>query len=252
MPGIGRRVYGLYDEKFSPDKPSTPFSSPIIDFPETINYRDTWSTKTSYRTDLVIPGGGEIDPDTGEATDSITVPILINYSTTATVDGFGIVNQPGVGFGDALRVNELATYDIQADLFGEGQFQSVAQEYIRNLYWLRPNLGIAVRMTSPQQDQAPPDNFSSAAAFVRMFETNHLVSTNSVPTGIGGFKITVGSSGVLLNWNKSAQATTYRVEFSSNIIGPWATLGATTTGNFMIDNTNGTAARRFYRVVGLK
>ncbi|MBI2888944.1 MAG: hypothetical protein HYY10_03410 [Candidatus Liptonbacteria bacterium] len=169
VPGVGRRVYGFYDKKFASSRPSTPFSSPIVTFPGTIKYGDTWSAKTSYRADIVL--SDTIDPDNPTApANSFTIPMMITYSSTAKVDAFGTMNQPGVGSGDALRVNELVEFNIQADLRGDGSFQTIATDYVRTFYWLRPGFGITVQMTLKE------DTFTTATEFIRMFETNHASS----------------------------------------------------------------------------
>ena len=58
VPGVGRRVYGFYSEDFSPSSPSVTFSQPIIDWPDTINYLDSW--QTVFTTESLFPS---LDPE---------------------------------------------------------------------------------------------------------------------------------------------------------------------------------------------
>lgn len=251
--GIGRQTYGFYDAKFSADQPSNPFKSPIVDFPAAIHYQGTWSTSTSFSTDILTI---DTAPDPNIPDDAggggFNIPTIINYSSTATADAFGIINMPGIGFGEGLRVNELVTYDIQVDLgFGDG-FQTVATEYIRNYYWLMEDHGIAVQITSKQETQPPSENFTTAASFVRMFETNHTTGDRP-PDGVTGLKVTFGKDRVLLNWDRFGSAKTYRVEYTGNLSdrNSWKVLGTPVPDNFMFDITITSDQARFYRVVGL-
>jgi hypothetical protein len=253
VPGLGRQTYGFYDPEFSADQPSTPFKTPIVDFPDTIHYRDTWSTSTSFRSDISF--GAPPDPDDPDDTGgSFSIPVLFNYTSTAVADAFGLINLPGVGFGGCLRVNELVTYDIQADLFGDGEFQTVATEYIRNYYWLMEDHGIAVQITSKQQDSIPSNDFTTAASFVRMFETNHQIGTSAppAPDGITGLKLTYGKASVLIKWDTTSAVKTYKVEYTTNLgsKNSWIPLGVSTTNNFMLDTSVPSASSRFYRVIG--
>lgn len=252
VPGLGRRTYGFYDITFSGAQPSTPFKTPILDFPETIRYKDTWATATSYTTEIFTIDTGP-DPDDPEDTGgSFSIPAVFNYSSTATVDAFGIINLPGLGFGEGLRVNELVTYDVQVDLgLGDGFF-TVATEYVRNYYFLMEDHGIAVQITSKQETQPPSNDFAVAASFVRLFETNHGAGDRP-PDGVTGFKITLGKDKILLNWDRIGSAKAYRIEYTGDPANPgsWKTLGSQTTDNFLIDSNFLGSPTRFYRVVAL-
>ena len=253
----GRLVYGFYDPSFSlglgglggqvnDTMAENHFNPPLNDFPNTIHYGGQWSSSTVFTN--TISFGDPEDPTT-----FFSMDLQFAYSSTATADAYGVVNSPGIGFGDCLRVNELVTYEISYD-DGSG-FQHLETDYVRNYYWLRPGRGIVAQVTSPQSNSAPPDdNFLTAAAVIRMFETNHPDGGDPNPGGgIQGLKITLSNNGALLQWTALPSVTSYRVEYTSSAGGGWQALGSTTTANFMIDAAAGKpdAPVRFYRVVGL-
>lgn len=247
--GRGRLNYGFVDPAFSETHPVSPFMPPIRDFPEIISLGDAWTASTTFESEIAMEGIP--DPEDPEGGGLLIIPTLITYSASARVDAFGVVNQPGIGFGECLRVNELAQYDVAVDLgLGDG-YQTIATQFIRTYYWLRKGRGIAVQISSKQSDTPPPDDFPVAAAFVRMFETNHPDGVVETPT-IKDLKITLSNQGALLTWTKASGVATYRVEYTTNAGAPWQTL-ATTTANFAIDAAAGKpeVPARLYRVVGL-
>jgi len=250
-PTLGRLTYGFYDPGFSAgiggDQDQEVFSSAINDFPATISYGSSWTCSTTFTN--TISFGDPEDPLGGY----LSMDLRFVYSATSVVDAYGLVNSPGIGFGDCLRVNELATYEITYD-DGSG-FQPLETDYVRNYYWLRPGRGIVALVTSQQSSGTPPDdNFLTATSLVRMFETNHPDNggTNT-GGGIEGLKLTLGPSGALLQWTALASVASYRVEYSTNPTGGWQPVGTTTTANYLLDPAAGKPATpvRFYRVVGL-
>jgi hypothetical protein len=247
--GKGRMNYGFVDPAFSETRPVSPFLPPIRDFPETMSLGDAWTAATTFESEIGIPDIG--DPDDPDGGGVFGIPSLITYTASARVDAYGVVNQPGIGFGECLRVNELSQYDIAVDLgLGDG-YQTIATQFVRNYYWLRKGRGIVVQITSKQLDVPPPDDFPVAAAMVRMFETNHPDGVVEVPT-IKDLRLTLSNQGGLLTWTKASGVSSYRVEYIASAGTPWQTL-QTTTANFVIDaaaNQPGTPAR-LYRVVGL-
>lgn len=254
VPGVGRRVYGFYDSDVNPNHPSVKFSEAIVDFPETINYKDTWTTSTSYQLDIAT---FDSEPDPGDPTappEQVSIAAVFKVTSTFMVDAHGLINlpNPNIGFGEALRVNELVQYDVEVDLFGDGQFQPITQQFSRNYYWLRPDYGIVAQVNSKEQTTPPPDNFTSATAFIRLFETNHSkVQGDRPPVGITGLKITLTSGRVLINWDK-ANTGLYRVEYTTNpgAKDSWIKLGET-KDSFMLDSVSNSATTRFYRIVGV-
>jgi hypothetical protein len=224
----GRLAYGFYDPGFAAGIGATDarevFSSVINDYPATIQYGSAWNTATTF-TNTIIFG----DPEEPEF--SFTVDLLFAYSSAAVVDAYGVANSPGaISFGDCLRVNELVSYDISAD-FNDGEgFQHLETDFVRNYYWLRQGRGIIAQVTSQQSSGTPPpNNFATASSIVRMFQTNHPDNTGSGSGGIQGFKITVGPSGALLQWTPLASLSSYRVEYTTNLLtGSWQQVGSTT------------------------
>lgn len=250
--GQGRMNYGFVDPAFSDSHPVSVFKPSIRDFPDSFSYGDSWSVSTTFESAIGIPdlGGGDGEDPGGGIFD---IPMVVTYSASAKVDAFGILNQSGIGFGDCLRVNELAQYDIAVDLgLGDG-LQTISTQYVRNYYWFRKGRGIAVQVSSKQQDLPPPDDFPVAAAVVRMFETNHPDGTVDKP-GIKELRMTLSKSGALFTWAKATGVTSYRLEYSIDPGNPgnWQLL-KTTGANFVIDDgANASEAPiRFYRVVGV-
>jgi len=248
----GRLAYGFYDPEFSAgigaDDPQEVFSSVLNDFPATIRYGDAWSASTTF-TNVITFG----DPD--DPMSFLSVDLLIEYSAADMVDAYGVASSPGIGFGDCLRINELATYVLSADFNDGSGFQHLETDYVRNYYWLRPGRGIVAQVTSQQTSGTPPDNnFLTATAVARMFETNHPDPVNpGTGGGIQGLKLTLGPSGALLQWTALSTVTSYRVEYTTNPGTGWQPVGNTTTGNFLIDTDAGkpNTPVRFYRVVCL-
>jgi hypothetical protein len=252
VPGVGRQVFGFRDPDFSSSQPTAIFAPPILDFPEHIGYGDNWKSATEFMSEISfgIPDDGG-DDEEGGGGGNFSIPTRVTYTAESKVDAFGLVNQPKIGFGECLRVNELVQYDIAVDFgFGDG-FMSISTQFIRNYYWLRRSHGIVVQVTSRQLDTPPPDDFTVAAAVTRMFETNHEEGGIQLPT-ITGLRITLGKEGALLQWTKGAGLARYKVEYLTGDSLTWKTLVESTASNFVLDaaaNKPG-APIRLYRVVG--
>lgn len=229
--GVGRENFGFYSEAFSPVQPIVQFDPPIIDFPATIEYGDTWTSSSSFTT--VITG----------------LDAIIYYTAESEVDAWGTLNLPLLGFGDCLRVNELSAFNVWVDLFGTGSFFEVTTEYVRSYFFLMEDRGIATILSSEQGSTPVPDQFTQAAQFVRMYETDH-PSGSVDPVAVDDLQITVTGSNVLLNWSSTEGTAEYRVEYSDNpYAGTWSTL-ATTPGTFALDPGAATAGvLRSYRVI---
>jgi hypothetical protein len=242
VPGVGRRVHGFHSEQFSPGSPSTPFSQPIVDFPDGIRYQDTWTT--SFSTESEFPS---LDPEW-----TVGFPMQVIWSSQFTADAWGVVQLPRLGLVDALRINEELTLDIAADL-GDG-YQHIVTEYVRNYYWLSPGRGLVAQIGSTQGSTMPPENFSLATAFVRMFETNKKPgSTGTAPQPVNDLRVTVSNERVLIQWQKAPNASRYRVEASAGDLGSaeWVPLVEETANDYFFDPVGPTQQARFYRVVSL-
>ncbi len=231
-PGMGRWNYGFYDESFSAEDPSVAFEPAMIDFPDPIDYEDTWNANTSFFTQI------------------LGLDTRIDYAANAEVDGWGLINLPLIGFGECLRVNELAQYDTYVDMFGDSTYYHIQTDFIRSYYWLMEDHGIATQITSQQMQSEVPDQFTIAAAFVRMFDTNH-PSGDLPPEPVDDLQITVGPSSVLLNWTAAPYAEEYRVEYTDAPYGgAWTELG-TTSNVYILDFDIVGVEKRFYRVISI-
>jgi hypothetical protein len=243
--GTGRMNYGYYDEATTGptglDDPAGVFAPPLLDFPESITYGSTWSAATTWFNAM------------------LGAPLRINYQATAEADAYGFVILPDLGFVECLRVNELVetTYEIKfpgdedPDTGTGGDYTPVATYYVRNMYWLAKDKGIVAQMTSKQASTPPPDEFPTAAQFIRMFETNHPEGSRD-PQPVTDLSVTRGKGQLLLSWTKPLNARSFRVEFTS-ALGPnaeWREL-ATTSSNFALDTLEGREPARYYRIVSL-
>ncbi len=251
--GVGRMNYGFYDPKIAGplgfDDPAGVFDPPLLDFPESMTLGSSWSVGTTFLNSM------------------LDAPMKILYTATAQVDAWGLVILPNLGFMDCIRVNELAewTYQIKFPEFdigdpddsslgvtstGGGDYTTLATYYIRNYYWFAKDRGIVVQITSKEGATPPPNEFSTAAQFVRMFETNHPRGSNR-PFPVDDLSLTRGDDQILLTWTKPLNAGSFRVEQSSrpSDAASWQEL-ASTTANFVVDAIHA-GENRFYRVVSL-
>ena len=240
VPGLGRRVYGFWDLGFDVTNPATLFDNPIIDFPDQINFGDTWSTSATYDFSLLVFG--------------FDVRARITQTTEFEADAWGFVDLPNLGLGDCLRVNQLDIISTAIDLDGSGQFTNVDEQFVRTFYWMRPGQGLAAQMTSLQSVNPPGDNFAEANFFLRMFETNKEITGGcNGPEPVQDLKLeTLDRNRILLSWSEAECTRQYRIEVNS--VGPatddWEVV-ETTTNTLYLDVTAASSAARFYRVVSL-
>lgn len=245
--GRGRVAFGFYDPAIAGpvglDDPAGIFDPPLLDFPESMSFGKTWSGATVFLNSML---GAEM---------------RMTYTSSAVADAHGIITLPKLGFMECLRVNELVEtlYEIKfPDAGGElgepgtgGEYTPVAIYYIRNLYWMAKDRGIVAQIISRQSGTPPPDEFATAAQFVRMFETNHPKGSTE-PWPVDDLAMTPGEDQMLLSWTKPLNAASFRVEYTG-ALGPeavWTEL-VTTASNFALDDRVATGAR-YYRVVSLK
>jgi hypothetical protein len=239
-PVKGRVDYGFWDPSFSKSQPESVFTNGLQDFPSPIHYGGSWSGTIVFYSTYSDPTFGDF-------------PEQVTYSATDNVDAYGYVTLPSIGFLECLRVHEVVEYDIAVDL-GDG-YQSIGTEYILNYYWLAPEHGITVQITSTESASGPPpDNLpGGAAALSRMFQASHTGSVTNPPPAIHGFKITLGKTAALLQWTAQTGISSYRVDYTTNLAGKinWQALGSTSS-NFVLDPAAATPAApvRYYRVVG--
>lgn len=245
--GKGRVTYGFYDPAIvgplGLDDPAGVFDPPLLDFPESITHGSSWSGATVFRNSML---GAEL---------------RVTYTSTAEVDAYGLIILPKLGFMECIRVNELVEtlYEVKFPDFGGesgdpgtgGQFTPVATYYVRNYYWLAKNRGIVAQIVSKQSATPPPNEFATAAQFIRVFETNHPQSSDE-PWPVTDLSITPGQGQVLLSWTPPLNANRFRVEFSPTLGAQAAWQEVTTTeSNFALAPLPKTGAG-FFRVVSLK
>ena len=254
IPLVGRRVFGAFDPLF--DEIAIVFDQPIIDFPDPMQFGDKWSTSLTFTNSLSVLG--------------IDFPIRVTQISEFEVDAFGFIELPNLGFGDVIRVNELVSQtdaiesnifggsgdpELDAELGGDGStFQDVQKTFHRNIYFIRPGLGIVAQITSPPSEAAPGPNFQEAIYFVRMFETNKTPpETCTDPSAVNDLEISFSSGRALLKWGETDCTDSYRVEYSAlgGIEGSWQSLGET-QGTFMVDPLAAIDPIRIYRVISRK
>jgi hypothetical protein len=131
------------------------FNPPIIDFPETINYIDSWSGDTQFPAQS---GGFDLN---------------VEYSFVSFCNAFGTLTLPG-GLGDfaCLQVNLTEHYKF----FWEGIL--ISESYSRSFYWLIEDAGIAVIIVSESSSTPPPEDFPYSNGYNRMYESSKLNTSN--------------------------------------------------------------------------
>lgn len=247
-PGVGRVVYGFYDELFAPYTPSSIFEPSIVDFPETIRYNQTWATDMTVYSTIAYS-----DPEA-----SAVFPVKLDFHSTFKADAWGTALLPGIGVVDVLRINETQSVDISIDVAvdpeQEGSYTYFETDYLRNYYWLSPGHGIVAQLNSSQGSFTPDNEFATATAFLRMFETNK--ETDPVDNSVQpapDLQVIISNGKVLVKWGDAANATRYRVEYSNNPIDPasWQPVGTETSDKLILDPAGPSQSARFYRVVSL-
>lgn len=147
--GIGRTIHGFYDAVGVPDSPSVPFSPPLVDFPDNIEYLDYFTGNTNFS---VVSSGVDLD---------------VEYEYSGFVDAWGSLILPeGLGEYECLQIN----YEEQYTFY----FMSapVGYSYIRSYYYLAEDLGIAVILSSIEDENPVPNTFNIARTYARLFESS--------------------------------------------------------------------------------
>ena len=159
------------------------------------------------------------------------------------------------GFAPALRISEAVTIDISYD-DGSGSYQHVETDYARNYYWFVPGRGMVAALASTQSPNPPPDQFTSATQFWRMFETNKKntpppVCTSPRRSPIWRFCIAPGKSSS--SGAKFSAPAMDQLQYSDGKSNPltWQTMGVFTNQLYSLDNATA-AQTRLYRVVSVK
>jgi len=147
-------------------------------------------------------------------------------------------------------------YNVAVDIGDGTGYQSLETVYGLNYYWLAPSHGIVVQINATEPDGSQPADGlpDGASTLERMFEAYHPTTLTNTMPNIQGFKMTLGKTAALLQWTALTGASSYTVQYTTNLVNTtnWQTL-KTTTSNYALDPAAVTPAAplRFYRVVGV-
>jgi hypothetical protein len=158
-PAVGRTNYGYYwpDGNASTNDWSV-FTPSILDFPDPMEFGDTWFLQTTYQFQMY---------DLGQVLD-----VRVDMTIDASVDAWGTVVLPSLGPVDAVRVNTEQTSVIYVWL--GGSWLPTGTQYVRIYDWIGVGSDIIVEIGSVVSDASmPPDGFTIAATFVRQFENSN-------------------------------------------------------------------------------
>ena len=148
----GRELHGFHDPAGNPTNPVTQFDNPVVDYPATIDYLDSWSVPASYPTSI----------DIGD----LVVPVNVGVTITSFVDGYGTLTLPTLGTVDVLRINELSLFDSVADVVGTPV--QLGQSFVRSYLWISEEYGLVAQIASEGGTQAPPAEFDVAVRYLRL------------------------------------------------------------------------------------
>ncbi len=227
--GAGRTVYGFHDPEFSADAPTVLFGQPLLDFPSPLEFGDTWSADTWFYTPIS------------------SFNARIDYGSEFSADAWGSIILPELGEQPCLRVQELTTFDISVDFGNNGNFVPYTTQYVRSYHFLCPGIGIASSLVSQQLASPPPEQFDTAAIYLR----THTTSRPPAPLAVTDLTITALPIGCRLDWSPATHAGAYRVEVSpTGMAGSWQTLVIRQEPGW-VDVGARALPRRFYRVITL-
>jgi|GEM_PF-2898868 len=171
---VGRTVYGFYDSIGLPESPSVPFSSPVVDFPDSITY-GTWFTGST----------------TFEVT-SVGVDMVVEYSFTGFADAYGTIVLPDeAGSYECIQVNYSEEYVYT------WMGVPLQTSYLRSFFYLTRELGIAAIITSVESENPVPNDFSVAQSFTRLYESSKLSTTPPTPLNL---EISRVGEDMILTW----------------------------------------------------
>ena len=147
--GTGRINYGVCQPPTI--DPSWIFTPPLTDFPSTITFMDNWTGNTTFATQM---SGLDID---------------VLYDFNAFCNGYGDLILPdGLGNFPCLQVSYLEHYKF----FWMGTL--IQESYVQTFYWIIPDAGIAVIISSQDGTTPPGEDFTYSNIFSRMYESSKL------------------------------------------------------------------------------
>jgi len=228
-PGRGRLYFGFHDAVSKPANPVTAFRESTLDIPD-LGPGSSWERAVTFEDSI----------DAGIA----VVPVLIEFTSRATVDAWGSVVLPGLGEMPAWRVNEVNTYVATDTSLGF----PLGKYYVRNYFWLVKGIGKAVHMISKSSSAVPPEDFGPSAYVHRVFESSAIPS---VPTFTPATGLSAARKGdeIFLSWDRGTSNTTYVVQVAPGLNSgeSWSGL-VTNRDTFLFDPIPRGAGQRFYRV----
>ena len=178
-PDTGRVNYGVCQP------PTLPipyvFNPPIVDFTDPVDYMDNWSGTTTFEAES---SGFVLD---------------VNYDFNAFCNAYGEIILPdGLGTFPCLQVDYLEHYKF----YWSGILMQ--ESYIRSYYWIIPEAGIAVIISSEEGSVPPPVAFDYSKVFSRMYESSKLIQSNEFNLDLtvfleGAFDGNTGMMGTSLN-----------------------------------------------------
>jgi hypothetical protein len=156
--GVGRTNYGFYwPDGNGLTNDWSVFAPPILDFPDPMEWGDSWFLTTTYEFQMYDMG---------------VIDVRIDLTVDADVDAWGTVVLPSLGPVEALRVNTEQTSVIYVWL--AGQWLPAGTQYIRIYDWIGVDSDLIVEIGSVVSGTSmPPDDFTVASIFVRQFENSN-------------------------------------------------------------------------------
>lgn len=227
-PGRGRLYFGFHDAVSRPANPVNAFRESTLDIPDIVP-GSSWERKVTFDDSI----------DAGFA----QVPVLIEFTSRASVDAWGSVVLPGLGELPAWRVNEVNTYVTTDTALGIplGTF------YVRIYFWLVKGIGKAVHMISKSSSTLPPDDFGLSAYVHRVFESSVVQRPPNLDP-VANLRATRKGDEIFLSWDRNPSAMTYVVQTAPSLDsgGSWSGL-VTNQDTFLFDSIPRMARQRFYR-----
>lgn len=228
-PGRGRLYFGFHDAVSRPANPVIAFRESTLDIPD-LAPGSSWERTVTFEDSI----------DAGIA----IVPVLIEFTSRASVDAWGSVVLPGLGELPAWRVNEVNTYVATDTALGF----PLGTYHVRNYFWLVKGIGKAVHLMSKSSSTVPPEEFGQSAYLHRVFESSAI---QSPPEFVPVASLRAGRKGdeIFLSWDPNASATTYLVQIAPALHpgGSWSGL-VTNRNTFLFDPIPPGAGQRYYRV----
>ena len=188
------------------------FESDNVDLPEKITFGTQWSRETTF------------------TVEEEGIPVTTYFSASAIVDGFGVVNLPGLGLLPSLRIHETQEYAMYV-------YDVADQTYwVQTYFWLTP-IGKVVEMLSTPLS-SPSQPLTSTLSYTRAYQSGDLfirfspVHATALPSAPLQFS---------LQWPGMGTNVLYIVaQTGSPTFGNWNIIDATTqtSGTYLLTNSS--------------